>query len=74
MTRGKQKPNHAGNEERRSFLKGAAALGGGAAASLILPSVAQAAEAAPASEREPGKSAGYRVTDHVVRYYETLKS
>ncbi|HFD80176.1 MAG TPA: twin-arginine translocation signal domain-containing protein, partial [Gammaproteobacteria bacterium] len=53
MTRGKQKPNHAGNEERRSFLKGAAALGGGAAASLILPSVAQAAEAAPASEHEP---------------------
>jgi len=60
--------------DRRSFLKGAAALGGGVLAGTVLPASAQS-EAVAESVKQPATAeTGYRVTEHIARYYETLKS
>ncbi|MBP2648462.1 MAG: hypothetical protein H6Q77_2086 [Gemmatimonadetes bacterium] len=59
------------NQGRRSFLRRAVATGvtaGAAATSLG----AVARQVAPATEVEPQGQAGYRVTEHVKAYYESL--
>ncbi len=61
--------------DRRGFLKGAAAVGGGAAVSLLMPAAARAATNEPAATPVgEAKQTGYRLTEHVARYYQTLKS
>ena len=62
--------NSEANEGRRSFLRRAVATGvtaGAAAASLG----AVARQVVPTAE-EPQGQAGYRVTEHVRAYYESL--
>jgi hypothetical protein len=59
------------NQGRRSFLRRAVATGvtaGVAATSLG----AVARQVVPAAEGEPQREAGYRVTEHVRAYYESL--
>jgi len=66
----------AAGQARRTFLRGVAAVGGGAVAAGLVPSLAQAAPADPADNSAPeaaGDTARYRVTEHVARYYDTLK-
>jgi hypothetical protein len=57
---------------RRGFLWGAAAAGAATAAVATLPRTGtpepQAAEAAP---KAPENGGGYRVTEHVKRYYRS---
>jgi hypothetical protein len=60
--------------DRRSFLKGAAALGGGVLSGAVLPVSAQSEAVAEGEERTVATETGYRVTEHIARYYETLKS
>lgn len=58
---------------RRDFLKDVTMAGGGLAATAVLPGAAVAAVEpgeAPAGERQ---EEGYRLTEHVALYYETLK-
>ena len=58
---------------RRTFIKLAAITGGIAAlAGLRRPPDAGRARAASASPAEP-TAAGYRLTEHVKRYYETAR-
>ena len=58
---------------RRTFIKCAAIVGGIAALTgLRRPAEAGPAQAAPAPPAEP-TSAGYRLTEHVKRYYETAR-
>lgn len=57
--------------DRRTFMKRAAILGGLAAlAGLRRP--ADAAPGQPETKAEPA-GAGYRLTEHVKRYYETAR-
>jgi len=51
---------------RRDFLKAAGATGAAAGVAAVALSGTQAKAATP----ETGKSAGYRETDHVKKYYE----
>lgn len=55
---------------RRDFIRDATLAGGGLAVSTVLPGVAMAAEAG-ADRAKPEQ--GYRLTEHVARYYESLK-
>ena len=56
--------------KRRGLLLGAGAAGAAALAARALPvAPAEAAAAATAADT----SAGYRLTQHVLRYYETTK-
>jgi NCAIR mutase (PurE)-related protein len=60
---------------RRNLVAGAGTVGALAAAAAVLP-VAREAEPAAATtgaKPEPGDSAGYRLTAHVQRYYQTTK-
>ena len=57
--------------ERRKFLKGAALFSGIAALfGMIKPASARPPKAEPQSE---GTGQGYRLTEHVKRYYETAR-
>lgn len=60
--------------DRRGFLKGAAAVGGGAAVSLLMPATVRAASSETGTAKPDSKQTGYCLTEHVARYYETLKS
>ena len=55
---------------RRAFLKGAVATGGGLAVAAVAPG---AVAAAPHREKQEPVQTGYRLTPHVLRYYQTLK-
>jgi hypothetical protein len=59
------------NAKRRGFLLALGAGGAGAAAiaARSLTSVAPQSES-----RTPDESQGYRVTDHIKRYYQTAKT
>ena len=54
---------------RRDFLKAAGVTGGAAG----LAAVALASKSATAAVPEGRKSAGYRETEHVKKYYETAR-
>ena len=57
--------------DRRTFMKRAAILGG-LAALTGLGRPADAAPKQPEKQSEP-RAAGYRLTEHVKRYYETAR-
>ena len=55
---------------RRSFLRGSATAGAGAAIAAAVPGIAAAAdEPKPDDEKK-----GYRLTDHIIAYYKTTAS
>ncbi len=59
---------------RRRVFAGAGTLGALAAAAAVLPvAKEQAAPATGASKAEADQPAGYRLTAHVQRYYQTTK-
>ncbi len=57
---------------RRRVFAGAGTVGALAAAAAVLP-VAKDAAPGAADKSEAGKSTGYRLTEHVKRYYQTTK-
>ena len=63
---------HDSENSRREFLKTGAAIGAGAAASVLLPGTA-AAEAGDDRETVGRKQKGYQLTRHVLDYYKTAK-
>jgi hypothetical protein len=60
--------------KRRGLLIGAGAAGAALLAAKALPGAAPAAPVAVAAKTLVDASAGYRVTAHVLRYYETTRS
>ena len=58
--------------KRRGLLLGAGVAGAAAIAARALP-VAPAAEVAAPAKPTVDDKAGYRLTQHVLRYYETTK-
>ena len=60
---------------RRHLVAGAGTVGALAAAAVVLPGAREAEPvAAPTGAKpEPGAPAGYRLTAHVQRYYQTTK-
>ena len=55
---------------RRSFLRGSATAGAGAAVAAVVPGMASAAE----EPRIDDEKKGYRLTDHIIAYYKTTAS
>ncbi len=60
--------------KRRGLLLGVGAAGAVALAAKSLPGAAPAVGAAAAAAPAVDTAAGYRVTPHVLQYYETAKS
>ena len=58
---------------RRRVFAGAGTLGALAAAAAILPGAKPQAPTAEVEKSLPEGSAGYRLTAHVQRYYQTTK-
>jgi hypothetical protein len=58
-------------EDRRRFLVGLAAAGGGAAAVAAGQSVAAGSEPADGNETDTAERRGYQETQHVRDYYRT---
>ncbi|CAP45014.1 putative secreted protein [Bordetella petrii] len=57
---------------RRAFLASAAGAGAAAAGAVALPgSAAQPPSSATASPPAPAQGGGYRLSEHVKRYYKT---
>ncbi len=73
MTR-KYRDNPKPAADRRAFLRGAAVLGGGAVTASLMPVAAQAGELPDADTQPKAAETGYRVTEHIAHYYQTLKS
>jgi hypothetical protein len=60
--------------ERRTLLAGASTAGALAAAAVVLPAVQQAAPLPQgAAHPVPDTAAGYRLTEHVKRYYASTR-
>jgi len=59
--------------KRRSLLLGAGVAGAAAIAAKTLPGAAPEAVATTALKPLPDTAAGYQLTQHVLRYYETTK-
>ncbi|RMG38634.1 MAG: twin-arginine translocation signal domain-containing protein [Gammaproteobacteria bacterium] len=60
-------------KNRREFLKDMTLAGGGLAASAVLPGAAMAAVEPDETKNEEAPEEGYRLTEHVARYYQSLK-
>jgi hypothetical protein len=58
---------------RRSLLVGAGVAGAAALAARVLPTAPAEAVADPAAKPAVDEQGGYRLTQHVLRYYETTK-
>ncbi|MBA2675875.1 twin-arginine translocation signal domain-containing protein [Ramlibacter sp.] len=60
---------------RRGFMWAAAATGAAATAVAVLPKVQAPDAEAPASEPQPApeRGGGYRVSEHVERYYKSTR-
>ena len=60
---------------RRGFMLGAAAAGAAATAVATLPKVPVEEPSAPVSEPQPApeRGGGYRLSEHVQRYYKTTR-
>ena len=59
---------------RRTVFAGAGAAGALAAAAALLPGATKApAQTAAAALPEPAEGTGYRLTEHVKRYYATAR-
>ena len=66
MSESKPKPS------RRGFMLGAAVAGAATAAVVALPKVeGEETSSADQAPPAPAKGGGYRVTEHVKRYYKT---
>jgi hypothetical protein len=63
-----------GKVERRGLIVGAGVAGVAAAAAHALRGAGVEAPVAAAAKAPPAADAGYQVTPHVLRYYETAKS
>jgi hypothetical protein len=61
--------------ERRTLLAGAGSVGALAAAVSVLPSAQPAATPAAAQDAKaaPDSAAGYRLTEHIKRYYASTR-
>lgn len=60
--------------KRRGLLWGAGAAGAAVVAAKVLPGAAPAAAVVPAAQAARDATAGYQLTPHVRRYYETARS
>lgn len=58
---------------RRKVFAAGGTAGALAAVAAALPLVQRAESPAPVAKPEPDKDAGYQLTQHVLRYYETTK-
>ncbi len=58
---------------RRRLFAGAGTAGALAAAAAVLPTVHPEPAAAPADKQADAGKEGYRLTEHVRRYYQTAK-
>ncbi len=56
---------------RRTLFAGAGTAGAIAAAATLLPQVVQPTAATPHAQKPPAKGGGYRLSEHVKRYYQT---
>jgi len=56
---------------RRGFLAGAATAGAAAASAAALPGARQAAQPEAAPAPAPTQGGGYRLSEHIKRYYKT---
>ena len=63
----------ASSTKRRGLLLGAGVAGAAALAARALPTAPAEAVAAPAAKTTGETKAGYQLTQHVLRYYETTK-
>ena len=60
--------------KRRGLLIGAAAAGAATLAVKTIPGVAPTPGASVAAQAVPDRAAGYQLTPHVLRYYETARA
>lgn len=60
--------------KRRRVLAGASLAGAGVVAAQLLPGTEAAAPEAVAAATPADTAAGYRLTPHIRRYYETTKA
>jgi len=58
---------------RRGMLVGAGAAGAAAVAVATVPQAVQAPVAAASPQAAPEQGGGYRLSPHVMRYYQTTK-
>lgn len=58
---------------RRGILVGAGVAGAAAVAVTAIPQAARAPAAAAAPQTPPEQGGGYRLSEHVMRYYQTAK-
>ncbi|MBT9503384.1 MAG: formate dehydrogenase [Burkholderiaceae bacterium] len=58
---------------RRHWVAGAGTVGTLAAAAAVLPQVLKSPAEPPVASVAPDTSAGYRLSEHVKRYYQTAK-
>ena len=59
---------------RRTFFAGAATAGAVAVTATLLPRAVPESESAPEPKRAPDKGGGYRLTEHVQRYYNSTRT
>lgn len=59
--------------KRRGLLLGAGVAGAAALAARALPNATAEVAAVPAAKTLPDGKAGYQLSQHVLRYYETTK-
>jgi hypothetical protein len=59
--------------DRRTMLAGASTVGALAAAAAVLPAAQNVAPQQPHAEPLPDTAAGYRLTEHVKRYYASTR-
>ena len=61
--------------DRRAMLAGAGTVGALAAVAVVLPAAQQAGADAPLADAKPlpDTAAGYRLTEHVKRYYASTR-
>nr|WP_316640325.1 formate dehydrogenase [uncultured Roseateles sp.] len=58
---------------RRHWVAGAGTVGTLAAAAAVLPQVVKSQAEPPQAAAAPDTSGGYRLSEHVKRYYQTAK-
>jgi hypothetical protein len=60
--------------KRRQLVVGAGVAAGAALAAATLKGQVDAAPAAAEARQDPAAGGGYRLTDHIRRYYDTTRS
>lgn len=58
---------------RRRVFAGAGTAGAVAAVAAVVPALQQEPSAATAANAKPDNGGGYRLTQHVLRYYQTTR-